>query len=533
MLVLLVGPTAAGKTTLIKALRDHDPSLRLVRTVSTRQPRTSESDRQLVSDDEFRKMAENGQFKWVSHLFGRYYGTSAEDVGLATSSAEPIYIMDLAYSELHRIGDLGPYKTAVMVLPPSEHALLERLELTHRSYRAAAAMEQYQKCVSVARNGFPSIFNEHPLIITDYVERAVAELSSIASPSASPVPRRNIVTRITSGYIREVCAEAERTHRPALGIPYEAVPEYEGNEFLIFLKPDILELNDRLGPVWELIHRRLEAYGVELTAATALDAEVLRRYRLIHQHYGVINTVSMEGVKALSKAAKEKLDAFLANLPSDTEVLGAHQFIDRYPMFSPPALSILYDNLPGHRFAGGTYGVVVRISGRTVVLLNGFHPEQLDLFESPGAVIMCFVGRSTRSWSDLRQNMTGATNPADANEGSIRRSLLESRSELGLTAVTSLRNGVHVSAGPVEASVEIARYFTPYGTGPDISPLSTSFGQRLQTFGSVELADALVRNDEVVLDGRLQPAFDATEERDAAEVDELVRSERLRLGDNG
>ncbi|HVO68766.1 MAG TPA: flavin reductase, partial [Aggregatilineaceae bacterium] len=157
MLIVLVGPTAAGKTTLIKALRDRDPSLRLVGIVSTRQPRRSESDRQLVSDDEFRKMEQDGQFKWVSHLFGRYYGTSAEDIDLATSSAEPIYIMDLAYSELHRINELGPYKTAIMVLPPSEYELTERLELTHRSHRSKAAMEQYQKCMSVVRHGFPSI----------------------------------------------------------------------------------------------------------------------------------------------------------------------------------------------------------------------------------------------------------------------------------------------------------------------------------------------------------------------------------------
>lgn len=338
--------------------------------------------------------------------------------------------------------------------------------------------------------------------------------------------------KITSDYIRELSAEAQRTHRPAVGIPYEAAPQYKGNEFLIFLKPDLLDLNDRLGPVWELIHRRLESYGVELTAATALDADVLRQYRLIQQHYGVINAVSMEGIKALSQAAKENLDTFLAELPPDTEVLGAHQFLEHYPTFSPPALSIFYDNLPGHRFAGGTYGVVVRISGKTIVLLNGFHPEQVDLFEFPGAVIMCFVGRSTQSWADLRQNMTGATNPARANADSIRRSLLDSRAELGLAAVTSLRNGIHVSAGPVEASVEISRYFTPYGTASDISPVSTSFGQRLAAVGSRALVDALMRNDEVLLDESLQPAFDATEERDAAEVEELVRSGHLRLGGN-
>jgi hypothetical protein len=337
---------------------------------------------------------------------------------------------------------------------------------------------------------------------------------------------------ITASYIRELCAQARQTHRPALGIPYAPIPSYEGNELLVFLKPDLLELNDRLEPVWELIHQKLDAYGVDLVAATALDADLLRQYSLIRQHYGVINAVSLEGVKALSQAAKENLDAFLADLPPDTEVLGAHQFLERYPMFSTSALSVLYDNLEGHRFAGGTYGVVVRISGRNIVLLNGFHPAQIDLFESSGAVIMCFVGRTATAWIDLRQNMTGATNPARANVGSIRRSLLESKTKLGLTSVTSLRNGVHVSAGPVEASVEISRYFSPYGTGPDISPIFTSFGQRLEAIGGSGLANSLIRNDEVVLDGSLQPAFDATEERDAAEIIELVRSGRLRLADN-
>jgi hypothetical protein len=335
--------------------------------------------------------------------------------------------------------------------------------------------------------------------------------------------------KVTAENIRELCAEALHTHRPAVAELYVPDPGYEGNEFLIFLKPDLIGLGDRLGPVWSLISERLESFGVELAAAAALDADVMRKHRLIQQHYGVINSVSMEGVKALSQSAKGKLGEFLADLPDDTEVLGAQQFMDRYPVFSPTALSILYDNLTSHRFGGGTYGVAVRVYGRTVVLLNGFHPEQIELFESPDAAIMCFVGRSPRPWRELRQEMTGATDPARAGKGSIRYSLLDQRNELGLGAVTPLRNGVHVSAGPVEAVVEIARYFSPYETGQPISPKGTSFGTRLLAGVSSRMFDALVQNKEVLLDGVSQSSFDATEELDTSQVLELLRSGRMSL----
>lgn len=288
------------------------------------------------------------------------------------------------------------------------------------------------------------------------------------------------------------------------------------NEFCLFLKPEVTELpDDQISAVAAVIDEVLEAYGVEISAAVALGGPYISRNRLAQLHYGVINTISRLGLAALSAGAKQELERHFR--PDDIDVLGAHQFLDRYPFFTPTALAVFYDNLENLKLGGGAHCVHSIVRGRNTVILNGFHPEQLEFYENPRAKLFVFAMKTSATWHDLRARMTGSTNPQRAETGSIRARLLEDRARLGLKEVSSGRNCVHVSAGPLEAMVEIARYFTDHSRERSLRVHDTTFGRRLAALGLERDHIDFISTNPAMGEGEVS-AFDLTEELDSEDA---------------
>lgn len=299
------------------------------------------------------------------------------------------------------------------------------------------------------------------------------------------------------------------------------------NELCLFLKPELTAVAPEVfAKTARLIDQHLERFGQDVVMATALEASYIRRHRIAEQHYGVINLVSERGAPALSQEAKEKLAAdFPQAEAGNYQLLGGHEFLRRYPFFTPEALAVFHDNLENHKLAPGTHCVKAVVRGTQVLLFNGFHPEQLLYFTTPGTVILALIVRSKLGWKSIRQELAGATNPARAAAGSIRGALYERRQELGLAEVSSGRNGVHVSAGPVEGMVEVGRYVSNFDEpGKTIPPEATTFGRLLLRSGfDQDAVRRLAENPTVEHAGRRVPLFDLTEEVDAAEALALIR----------
>jgi nucleoside diphosphate kinase len=230
------------------------------------------------------------------------------------------------------------------------------------------------------------------------------------------------------------------------------------NHFVLFMKPELLAVGAgaRLGPIFDLVRASLEKYGVETGAVRALNGPYLARHKIMEEHYGVINRASRLGRAALSPPTRQKLDS---ECPGIKNILGAHQFIERYPDVSAFALNIIVDTLGSKKIAGGKYYSVLNVEGERIIVLNAFHPQQLLHYTSRGQMLVVFECWSDTDWHVLRHEMTGATDPARAQEGSIRRTLREKSRELGLAEVTTATNGVHCSAGPLEALLEYFRFF--------------------------------------------------------------------------
>src|SRR5262249_32948109 len=158
---------------------------------------------------------------------------------------------------------------------------------------------------------------------------------------------------------------------------------------------------------------------------------------------GVISDVSRRGQEALSQQAMSFLrESYRTELDSGSEILGSHEFLERFPAFSPFSLSAISDNLGAKKVGGGTYCIKLKIEGKSFLVLNAFYPFMLEYFTKEDRSIVVFEGDSKTAWSTLRQEMVGVTNPTKAVDGSIRRTLLERRKEFGLSEVNQGVNGI-------------------------------------------------------------------------------------------
>eukprot|EP00997_Jenningsia_sp_PLL12_P005896 NODE_2437_length_925_cov_181.130137_g2005_i0.p1 GENE.NODE_2437_length_925_cov_181.130137_g2005_i0~~NODE_2437_length_925_cov_181.130137_g2005_i0.p1 ORF type:complete len:208 (-),score=81.64 NODE_2437_length_925_cov_181.130137_g2005_i0:302-865(-) len=170
----------------------------------------------------------------------------------------------------------------------------------------------------------------------------------------------------------------------------------------------------------------------------------------------------------------------------------------------------------GRKLGGGTYALPMQVQGKgTHIVLNAFHPMQLQPFTTPGRGIIAMEGLSDRSWMDLRQKICGATNPFKAQEGSVRATLLKEKEALRLPEVDMAHNCVHMSAGPVEGMVEVLRFF--HSKDHPLSLHMTGLGQMLYNAGmqATKIAQLTSNPDMVTTGGKRVSAFDLTEEVDA------------------
>ena len=176
-------------------------------------------------------------------------------------------------------------------------------------------------------------------------------------------------------------AVSERFPQAATANEAGSAPEPSANEFVIFSKPELGRLGeDDTAKVWDLFAAAFANHAVTVHRLKILTGPELERLGAMQEHYGVINQISRLGRPALTEAAEQALQEQYAESIEDALVLGGHQFLDRYPDFSPFALAMLFSNSTVSRLGPGTYAGAVRIDADQVIILNGFHPRQLGFF---------------------------------------------------------------------------------------------------------------------------------------------------------
>ncbi len=302
----------------------------------------------------------------------------------------------------------------------------------------------------------------------------------------------------------------------------EGVPRGR-NEYLLLLKPELM-LASRFDEALDFILERVVSAGFSLGQARIFSGGYLGRHAIMAAHYGVINRLCRDAGLNLSVVARAKFEGLFGVSVDEGGVLGAFEYLDLHPGMSAGALLELWLSHSYSKLAGGAY--VVRLADRTPVeyLVNGFHPEQLAHFTAEGRAMLAVPLFGDMSWKVARGEFLGATDPASAREGSVRRVLHERREVWGADLMRGGMNGVHLSAGPLEALVELRRFGSDQGAGAgECACTDFLFGRQLAAHFSPERIGWMMGNPDVVVDGKKMSLFDLTEEQEPDEAVAILK----------
>jgi len=129
LLIVLSGPSGAGKDAIMRLAQGRRPSLRRSISVTTRPPRPGEVEGReyfFCAEEEFRQRAARGEFlEWALYL-GHLYGTPRSWVKENLAAGGEV-VLEIDVQGARTVAESHPDPVLIFVAPPSWDALAERL----------------------------------------------------------------------------------------------------------------------------------------------------------------------------------------------------------------------------------------------------------------------------------------------------------------------------------------------------------------------------------------------------------------------
>jgi guanylate kinase len=129
-LVVLAGPTAVGKGTVSRHIRENYPNVLLSISATTRAPRPGEVDGEhyyFVSDEQFDDMIARGEFlEWATVHNASRYGTPRPPIDAALAEGRSV-LLEIDLQGARSVRREMPEALLVFLLPPSWDELVRRL----------------------------------------------------------------------------------------------------------------------------------------------------------------------------------------------------------------------------------------------------------------------------------------------------------------------------------------------------------------------------------------------------------------------
>ena len=175
-LFIVSSPSGGGKTSLVKALLEAEPDVRLSISHTTRPPRAGEVDGRdyhFVSLDAFLQMLKAGEFLESAEIYGNRYGTSQKWIESERSAGRDV-LLEIDWQGAQQVRKLMKGVVSVFILPPSPEVLEARLR-----GRGQDKEETIARRLAAARDEMGHVTEYDYAIINNEFDRAALDLRSI------------------------------------------------------------------------------------------------------------------------------------------------------------------------------------------------------------------------------------------------------------------------------------------------------------------------------------------------------------------
>jgi len=182
LLVVLTGPSGAGKDSLLARLKSKDPSSYIVANVTTRPPRAGEKegvDYHFVSKADFERLLREGELLEHAVVYDQDKGVPRAPIREALASGRDV-LLRTDIQGARTIKRLVPGATTIFVSPPSEAELRRRVR-----ERAADTQEQVRVREETATQEMAAAPEFDYQVVNDDLDECANDIRRIISEERS------------------------------------------------------------------------------------------------------------------------------------------------------------------------------------------------------------------------------------------------------------------------------------------------------------------------------------------------------------
>jgi len=199
LLFIISSPSGGGKTSLVRALLEAEPEVRLSVSYTTRDARPGEVDGRdyhFVTPPVFERMLEAGEFLESAVIYGNRYGTSQKWIERERAEGHDV-LLEIDWQGAQQVRRLLRQVVTIFILPPSPEVLESRLR-----GRGQDSEEIVSRRLAAARHEIAHVSEYEYVIINDDFNRAAQDLRSIIRAERLKLARQlarnvNLINRYT------------------------------------------------------------------------------------------------------------------------------------------------------------------------------------------------------------------------------------------------------------------------------------------------------------------------------------------------
>ena len=176
LLVVISGPSGAGKGTICRQLLMEMGYLKVSVSATTRKPRQGEEEGisyYFIDEKEFINRVENGEFLEHAKVYGNYYGTPKEEVFKQLKAGNDI-ILEIDIQGALQVKKNYPKGVFIFILPPSLTELKNRIV-----GRGTDSKEGILRRMECAYDELHYAFEYDYVVLNDHVEEATEKIKHI------------------------------------------------------------------------------------------------------------------------------------------------------------------------------------------------------------------------------------------------------------------------------------------------------------------------------------------------------------------